>query len=172
MITWLWLLWGRTGIYKGSFCGENCHWNVFIRLVHNLTNQVYYYPRLYEAFMVRSFLTLPASPIVRVIFLHQSARASEAGIFSRVPCVSRRLYIPICFGKCSKIPLRKEKKKGNTCLLGGGMPFFSWGCNFSACKLPGAYLRSAKFLVMELGFSSYKTYGIRAIWECSALSPS
>lgn len=76
--------------------------------------------------MVWSFLTLPASPVVRVIFLHQSARAIEAGIFSHVPCASRRLYIPICFGKCSKFPLRKEKKKkkGHTCLLGGGMPFF------------------------------------------------
>lgn len=61
--------------------------------------------------MVRSFLTLPACPIVRVIFLHQSARVIKAGIFSHVPCVSRRLYIPICFGKCSRIPLRKEKKK-------------------------------------------------------------
>lgn len=63
--------------------------------------------------MVWSFLTLPASPVVGVIFLHQSARAIEAGIFSHVPCVSRRLYIPICFGKCSKVPLRKgrgEKK--------------------------------------------------------------
>lgn len=61
--------------------------------------------------MVWSFLTLPASPVVRVIFLHQSARAIEAGIFSHVPCAPRRLYIPICFGKCSKFPLRKEKKK-------------------------------------------------------------
>lgn len=61
--------------------------------------------------MVWNFLTLPASPIIRVIFLHQSAMAIEAGIFIHVPCVSRRLNIPICFGKYSKIPLRKEEKK-------------------------------------------------------------
>jgi len=60
-------------------------------------------------------------------------------------------------------PELKKRKKGNTCFLGRGMHFLGLDCNFSACKLPGAYLRSSKFLVMELGFSSYKTYGICAI---------
>lgn len=39
---------GRTSIYKWSFCGKNCHWNVFIRLKHNLINHVYCYLRLYS----------------------------------------------------------------------------------------------------------------------------